>query len=143
MRGRFRIDGLREVDRALQEFKTSTARYITRRALNDGGEILAQEMRSLAPVDEGNLRESITVSGTLSARQRSLHRRQSDQERFVGPDNRPQAHLREFGGDGAPPHPYVRPAYDSKKEAALRRSTDRLMVDVEQATQRAKARGNS
>lgn len=138
-----KIEGLREVDRALQELKTRTARNITRRALDDGGEILARDMRARAPVDEGNLRESITVSGRLSRRQAALHRKQSDQERFVGPDNRPAAHLREFGGDGHPPHPYARPAFDSKKEEALRRITDRLMVDVDQAIERAKAKGNA
>ncbi|HWJ88515.1 MAG TPA: HK97-gp10 family putative phage morphogenesis protein [Pelagibacterium sp.] len=140
---RVKIEGLREVDAALQELKLRTARNITRKALNDGGEIIAQDMRARAPVDEGNLRESISVSGTLSRRQRGLHRKRSDQERFVGPDNRPAAHLREFGGDGYPPHPYARPAFDSKKEGALKRITDRLMVDVEQAVQRAKARGNA
>lgn len=136
------IRGLREVDKALQELKTSTARNVTRKALQEGGEILAQEMRARAPVDEGHLRESITVSGRLTRRQAALHRKRSDQERFVGPGAHPQAHLREFGGDGHPPHPYARPAFDSKKEDALRRITDRLMVDVEQAIQRAKAKGN-
>ena len=140
---RVKIEGLREVDAALQELKLRTARNITRKALQEGGEILAQDMRARAPVDEGYLRESIGVSGKLTRRQASMHRKQSDQERFVGPSNMPQAHLREFGGDGHPPQPYVRPAFDTKKEEALKRITDRLMVDVEQAIQRAKARGNA
>lgn len=135
-----KVEGLKEIDAALNQFTPTKRRAIGRVALDNAGEITAKAARALAPVapiDGGYLRESISVSGTLSRRQKSEHTRQSEQERFIGPDNRPNAHLREFGSDGAPPHPFMRPAWDETKEQVLDRIGDELWVGIEKAAQQA------
>lgn len=133
MKMRVRFEGGKELDAALSQFTPTKRRAIGRVALDSAGEIMAKAARSMVPVDTGGLRESIDVSGTLSKAQKSQHTKIADQERFVGPDNRPQGHLREFGSDGNPPHPFMRPAFDQTKDAVLKRIGDALWVGIEKA----------
>lgn len=128
-----KVEGLREIDAALSQFTPTKRRAIGRVALDNAGEITAKAARALAPVDSGGLRESIDVSGTLTRRQKSEHSKQAEQERFIGPDGRPQGHLREFGGDGNPPQPFMRPAWDQTKDQVLDRIGDELWVGIEKA----------
>lgn len=128
-----RVVGLRELDAALGQFTPTKRRAIGRVALDSGGEITAKAARALVPVDTGGLRESIDVSGTLSRTQKSEHTKRAEQERFVGPDGRPQGHLREFGGDGNAPQPFMRPAWDQTQQQVLDRIGDELWVGVEKA----------
>ncbi len=139
MKTTVRVEGLREIDEALSQFTPTKRRAIGRVALDNAGEITARAARALAPVDEGHLRESIDVSGTLSRAQKAEHRKAAEQERFIGPGSMPQAHLREFGSDGSPPHPFMRPAWDQTKNEVLKRISDELWVGIEKAV-KAKAR---
>lgn len=136
MKTKVKVEGLKELDAALGQFTAPKRRAIGRAALDAGGQITAKAARALAPVDEGNLRESIDVSGTLSPKQKSAHKKQAEQERFVGPDSRPSAHIREFGGDGSRPQPFMRPAWDATKEQVLNRIGDELWMGIEKAVQR-------
>ncbi|NGP19300.1 HK97-gp10 family putative phage morphogenesis protein [Devosia aurantiaca] len=135
-----KVEGLRELDQALSQFTPTKRRAIGRVALDNAGEITAKAARALVPVDSGGLRESIEVGGTLSRAQKSQHNKRAEQERFVGPDGRPQGHLREFGGDGNPPQPFMRPAWDQTKDAVLQRIQDELIVGIEKAVQSAARR---
>ena len=128
--------GLKELDEALNAFTPGKRRAIGRKALDEGGQITARAARTLAPVDEGNLQESIDVSGVLSRRQRGLHSKVDEQERFIGPGTHPQGHLREFGSDGHPPQPFMRPAWDSTKNQVLQRIGDELWLGVARETER-------
>jgi|SRR5215217_1326374 len=128
-----KVDGLRELDAALSQFTPTKRRAIGRKALDEAGEITAKAARALAPRDTGGLAESIDVSGTLSRAQRGEHVKAAEQERFIGPDSRPQGHLREFGGDGNPPQPFMRPAWDQTKTQVLDRIGDELWLGVENA----------
>lgn len=133
MRTKVKVEGLRELEKALGQFDERKRRAIGRKALDEGGQILARAARDRAPVDEGHLRESIDVSGTLSSRQKAQHVKIADQERFVGPGTHPQGHLREFGGDGNSPHPFMRPAWDSTKDQVLKRIADELWLGIDRA----------
>jgi HK97 gp10 family phage protein len=137
MKVRVHVAGLRELDAALNQFTPAKRRAIGRVALDNAGEITAKAARALAPVDSGGLRESIEVSGTLSRAQKSEHTKKAEQERFVGPDNRPQGHLREFGSDGNAPEPFMRPAWDQTKGQVLDRIGDELWVGIDKAAQAA------
>lgn len=142
MKTTVKVEGLRELDRQLSQFTTSKRRAIGRVALDNAGEITAKAARALAPVDPatgGLLRESISVSGTLSRRQKGLHTKQADQEHFIGPDNRPSAVQQEFGNENHPPQPFMRPAWDATKDQVLQRITDELWVGI-QNTLRVQAR---
>lgn len=131
--------GLTGVKDALSQFTPAKRRAIGRVALDNAGQITARVARSLAPIDSGGLRESIDVSGTLSRAQAAEHVKFAEQERFIGPDARPQGHLREFGSDGAPPHPFMRPAWDSTKNQVLDRVADELWLGIDKAV-KAKAK---
>lgn len=56
-----KISGLRELDAALAQFKKSTARGVMNRALKKAAKPIAEQARADAPVDTGELRESINI----------------------------------------------------------------------------------
>ena len=80
---------------------------------------IARKMRQLAPVQSGKLREAIGVGAPRNTKRgrtvtAGIHRRD-----FSGDDYYP-AYV-EYGHGGprpAPPHPFIRPAYDLTKDAA-------------------------
>jgi len=88
-------------------------------ALAEGAEVIAREMRQLAPVKSGKLKSAIKVGKARNGRNGrqvtvGIHRRD-----FSGDDYYP-AYV-EYGHGGprpAPPHPYIRPAFDLKKDEA-------------------------
>jgi len=133
-----KIDGLKELDRALGQLPKATAKAALRRVLVEGGELIASAARRRAPVDEHYLYESIDVSTKLSSRQRSLHRSeggQAFQEMFVGTNN-PAGVQQEFGNERHGPQPFMRPAWDSTKDAALERITLLLWGEIEKSAER-------
>ena len=88
-------------------------------ALAEGAEVIAMEMRQLAPVKSGKLKSAIKVGKARNGR--------NGRQVTVG------VHRRDFGGDeyypayveyghGGPrpadPHPFIRPAFDLKKDEA-------------------------
>ena len=88
-------------------------------ALAEGAEVIAMEMRQLAPVKSGKLKNAIKVGKARNGRNGrqvtvGVHRRD-----FSGDEYYP-AYV-EYGHGGprpAPPHPYIRPAFDLKKDEA-------------------------
>lgn len=88
-------------------------------ALAEGAEVIAREMRRLAPVKSGKLKSAIKVGKARNGRNGrqvtvGIHRRD-----FSGDDYYP-AYV-EYGHGGprpAPPHPFIRPAFDLKKDEA-------------------------
>ena len=88
-------------------------------ALAEGAEVIAKEMRQLAPVKSGKLKSAIKVGKARNGRNGrqvtvGIHRRD-----FSDDDYYP-AYV-EYGHGGprpAPPHPFIRPAFDLKKDEA-------------------------
>lgn len=141
MRTKVRVEGLRELDKALGELPKATGKNVLRRVLRKAAEPMAADMKAKAPVDEGHLVASIGVGTRLTRRQASLHRKmfrndRASVEMFVGAGGLPQAHLREFGGDDAPPHPFVRPAWDGHKMGTLDTIKDELGGEITKAAKR-------
>ncbi|MDE3797598.1 HK97 gp10 family phage protein [Sinorhizobium meliloti] len=116
-----RIEGLRELDRALGELPKATAQGVLREVLKDAGEPIARSARRLAPRDEYHLHDSIDVSTRLNKRQRTLHRKETSpafQEMFVGTNN-PAGVQQEFGNSRHLAQPFMRPAWDAEKANTL------------------------
>ena len=88
-------------------------------ALAEGAEVIAKEMRQLAPVKSGKLKSAIKVGKARNGRNGrqvtvGVHRRD-----FSGDEYYP-AYV-EYGHGGprpAPPHPFIRPAFDLKQDEA-------------------------
>lgn len=143
------LSGFRELDRALGELPKATARNVLKRTLIKAGEPIAENARNLAPVDSGNLRESIAVSARLKNKvgnaefsaamraglgkdsavkamrdaRRAARGQGSFAEAYVGPATGKgvigYAHLMEFGTSTLSAQPYMRPAWDSEQRKAL------------------------
>src|SRR3546814_1553387 len=67
----YKMTGLRELETTLRQIPKAMGRRAGLNALRQGGEPIAKMARAIAPVDEGNLRESIDVSTRLARSQRS------------------------------------------------------------------------
>lgn len=143
MARRITIEGLRELDRALGELPKATAKNVLRRVGRKALEPVARDAEARAPVLSGQLKIEIGVGTRLTRRQAALHRRatrgagKAFVEVFAGVGRSvPQGHLREFGGDGAPPHPYMRPSWDANKMRVLESIKDDLAEEIRKAAER-------
>lgn len=129
---RVKVEGLREVERALGELKKATGRNVMRRVATARLQPIAADMAARAPNLFGDLKESVTVSTKRPRR----HRKQSEVEAYAGPGRMPQAHLQEFGTQNHPPQPFARPAWDAGKGDLLPGIGDDLMAEIAKAAAR-------
>jgi len=131
-----RVQGLRELDQALAGLKLSTARNVGRRSLRDALEPMAEAARQNVAQDRtGELRESI---GITSGRPKGKgYRRVNRIEVHMGPGRQPQGIQEEFGNRKQTPRPFMRPAWDAEKEAALEAVKANLAAGIDVAAKRA------
>jgi len=143
---RVKVDGLRDLERALKELPRTTGKALLRRVAKKVLQPIAADMAAGAPVDPGpeggRLSESVTVGSKLSKRQAGIHRKMFRDERasiemFAGAGPLPEASLQEFGAENFGPQPFARPAWDAHKSglpdkigrelwAAVKKSAARL-----------------
>lgn len=131
------VEGLKELEQALQQLPKANAKAVLRRTLKEAGEPVAKTARSLAPREMGYLRESIDVSPKLSSRQATMNNRQSPVEMYIGPGTDPAGHLQEFGtGPGHQAQPFMRPAWDQHKNEVLDIIANRTWLEIEKTAAR-------
>ena len=142
-----KIEGLREIDKALGELGKSTGRNVMRRVAVKRLEPMAEAARRMAPDDpdtNGNdLKNSIAVSTQLGKRQRGLNRRRrSEVEAHMGPAGTggvappPHGVFQEFGTSKHGPQSFMRPAWDQGQDALLDGVAADLWSEIEKAAQR-------
>lgn len=129
---RVRVEGLRELDRALGELPKATGRNVLRRTGVKALEPMAEAARTQAPVEFGDLKDSIAVSTRAPRR----HRRASTVEVYMGPGPHPQAITQEFGTFFHPAQPFMRPAWDGGKTELLESVKSDLAEEIGKAAQR-------
>lgn len=160
------IRGLNELSAAFEALPKSVAKRTMTTILKKAAVPIAEEAFRLAPRDQDaggpHLADSITVSTKLTARQRRYRqKRGSEAEVFVGP-RAPHAHLVEFGtaervasethvvkikdrfvtiakGQSlgrVTPKPYLRPAWDRRKDEARRLAAQLTWVELARAARR-------
>ena len=127
-----RVEGLREIDEALGKLGKTTGRNVLRRVGIARLEPMAEAMRAKAPVDAGDLKESIAVS-TKNPRR---NRKQSTVEVHAGPGRNPQGIQQEFGNQNHGPQPFMRPAWDGGKDELLDGIGADLWAEIEKAAAR-------
>lgn len=135
-----KIEGLRELDRALGELPKAAGKGVLRRVLKEAGEPIARAARDRAPKLELHLTESVDVGTKLTKRQARLHRKEfrndkASAEVFVGP-NDPSAVQQEFGNERHDPQPFMRPAWDATKRQALHIIEHLLWTEIDKSAQR-------
>lgn len=133
----FRVEGLKELEEALKELPKATARNVLLRTLKEQGQPIADAGQSLAPRGAtGKLAESYTVSTKLSKRQRTLNKKESDVEVYIGPTPHPKSVQTEFGNRHQAAHPHLRPAWDAGWRGVLEGITKSLAEQIEKARAR-------
>lgn len=137
MKETVKVEGLSELVAGLEELKKATATNIQKRVLKNAGEPIESEAKRLAPFKTGKLKEKIDIGSKLSRRQKSLSDKESKIEIYVGPPSMPRAIVSEFGSVNESARPFMRPAWDSNKKAALDGIKKDLAEEIEKARQRA------
>lgn len=149
MAGEFvKVDGVQEFARALQQLGKSAGKAALRRVGKKAMEPVAAEARRMAPVDDGDLRDSIVVSTALTkgARGVSGNVAQSDGSFraasksgvsiYVGTANR-NGVPREFGSIRSPAQPFMRPAWAKEQSKIAARIGAELGPEIEKTAARA------
>ncbi len=132
-----KVEGLADLERALQLLPKANAKAVLRRTLIQAGEPVAKTARALVPREHGYLAESIDVSPKLSGRQSKLHTKESPVEMFIGPGPDPAAHLQEFGtGPGHQAQPFLRPAWDQHQAEVLDTIANLTWIEIEKTAAR-------
>ena len=129
--------GLKELDEALAELSTASAKGVLRRVGRQALQPFDEAWRERAPRDTGRLAESGGIGSGLSRRQRQLHTREDPIEVFAGPGPAAEAVQQEFGNSHNPPQPFVRPAWDATQSQVLQGVIDGLAPEIDKAAQRA------
>ena len=167
MKVSLKVEGFKELDEALGNLKKATARTVMRRALAKAAQPIIDEMRRLAPVLSGRLRNSIRtgkitkgVADASAAAYRDVIQAGGDSREAmralrevrrsasvgmafeylnIGPDtSAPHAHLVEFGTVRQAPQPFVRPAFDGRWRDALAIIGEALREEIDKVTARAR-----
>jgi HK97 gp10 family phage protein len=137
-----RLEGFRELEAALNELPKSTAKNVLRRVAKGALQPMAEKARSFAPFDQGDLRASIQVSERRTKRVARINRfdKNTGIQMAMGPVSGKAvlnyATFVEFGTVDSRPQPFLRPAWDGGKEAAL----DYVKVNLGREIDRAASR---
>lgn len=133
-----KVEGLREIGAALEQLPEAVTKKVMRQVLTARARPIADAARGNCPVESGELKNSIKVSGRLSRSQaREARESASEVEVYIGPSPLPHAHLVEFGSIHNAPQPYMRPAWDGAKGTLLTNLAADLWAEIKKAAGRA------
>lgn len=115
-----KIEGLRELDRALGELPKATGKNVLRRVIKARLQPVEAMAKALVPVDEGHLRASIITGSRLNRREASQAKKDGPAfvEMHTGTNSR-NGVPREFGTTRTRATPFMRPAWDANQDNAL------------------------
>lgn len=164
---RVKLEGFKELEKALSELPKATAKNTLNRALMKMAEPIrdaAQANAPVAAVNGGKLRDGIVISKKSKAsgsirgeiaglikkgmeRTEAVSKAKSNRaarggektfaQIFVGAaSNIREAIPQEFGTENNAPQPYMRPAWDSKKDGALETAKGILWTEIDKAAAR-------
>lgn len=146
MKTTVRIEGLRELDAALGEFKKATAKGIMRRTAIKALQPMAETARQLAPDDPAtaanDLKSSITVGTKLTPRQKRAEARAEGKSMvtvYMGTAD-PAGVQQEFGNVNHGPQSFMRPAFQQEARGAIDIVAKELGTEIEKTRQRAAKR---
>lgn len=137
------LQGFKELADALRELGPRVARNGLRAATSAGAAIIRNDARSRAPVDTGEMKKDIQMKrerdtkGEMSAKY-SVFVRSGKKSRLSGKARNIQKDsyywkFQEFGTSKAPAQPFMRPAYDANKEAAVGKIGEVLNERIQKA----------
>lgn len=139
----YKIEGGKELEARLKDLGSKMATSISNKALRKGANVIRDEMRSLVPIRSGRLKKSIKVkkdrfnrsnktqtytigpsgAGAYIARfieyGTSGHVVKIKSKKVLAISKTGEVFGREIKHPGVQAKPFIRPAYDTKKEAAV------------------------
>lgn len=129
----FRVSGDKELAEAFEQLPKAVGNQVLRTAARKALKPVEDVAKSMVETDEGELRDSITISTRLSNRQRRMFGRRGDVVVHAGPSHPKGAHgvLVEFGSGPRyqkstgryvgvmPAKPFMRPAWDQNRHRVL------------------------
>jgi HK97 gp10 family phage protein len=135
-----KIDGLKDLDRALGELPKTTAKATLRRVAIKALQPFDAAWRANAERNRltGALDGSGGVGTKLTRRQAQQAKKQDDKsfvEVYAGPNN-PAAVPGEFGTVDQPPRPFMRPAWDATAGQVLQIVSDELGTEIDKSAKR-------
>lgn len=132
-----KLEGGKELARALEELPKTTARNTLDRGLKKVAKPVQTVWKSLAPKDEGHYAESIIVGKRLTRPQARDAKREGKHfaEIHVGTAD-PAGMQQEFGNINHPAQPSGRPAWDATKDNALKDFGTELGKEIEKSAAR-------
>lgn len=132
-----KVEGLKELERALRELPRATAKNVMKRVLIKAGTPVAEKAAAMAPVETGSLQKAVGIGSRLTRRQKSASPKQSAVEVYIGVGRSlPQGHMQEFGTVKLPPQPFLRPAWDGGQTAVLEDIKTLTWAEIEKAAAR-------
>ena len=137
-----RLEGFRELERALNELPKSTGKNVLRRVSKGALQPMAEKARGLAPKDKGDLAASIQVSERRTRRVARINRfdKNTGIQMAMGPVSGKgvlnYATFAEFGTIDTPATPFMRPSWDGGKDNALDYVKANLGSEIEKAAKR-------
>jgi len=146
----FRVEGLKELDRALGQLPRATGKNVLRRVARKALEPVIADAKTKVHTLSFDTRDSLAVSTKLSHEQKAIHKQmfaseKSSVEMFAGAGPHsfvPQAIWEEFGvkregkNSKSSPHPFLRPAWDAGKVGALNSVKKDLASEIKKAADR-------
>jgi HK97 gp10 family phage protein len=111
---RSQLFGAAELDRMFGRIKTVADREVAERALTAGGQPIAEAARERVHRDKGYLADSIKVGPDAVGAGGGGGPRV-----FVGPGQDPAGIQEEFGNSDQDAHPFLTPAFEAKRGAAI------------------------
>lgn len=164
IRKTIKVEGLKELNEALESFSKATAGNILKRAVGTAGAMFAEHAIAIAPEDRGFLKKEIKVSkpkiitpgkaayaqamretgdkAEAAAAARAANRSAGGTGRsavtHVGPTKRAgQGSLQEFGTAHHKAQPFMRPTWDAYDQKMVVVIADTLREEIGKATKRA------
>lgn len=157
-----KVEGLKELDKALAELPKATARNVLVRALKKAAEPMRAAAAAKAPVLTGKLRDSVVFTtkkpkyhdmgsvayyfamrGGASKDEAAAAMRGARQqypnafaEVFMGPTRRKVGYWQEFGTVNMSPNPFMRPAWDAHKRKTVDVFSAILEAEIDKSAKR-------
>ena len=121
------VTGFAELRRALEELPDQIARKTLRKAVSSAAALVRDEAKSRAPVDTGEMRRDIMVKKGRGDRFKAVYEvfvRSGKKSRLAGKRRNVQRdsfywRFVEFGTSKMAARPFMRPAFEAKKDAAI------------------------
>ncbi len=140
-----RLEGFKELDKALGQLPKATAKGVLRRVLKRAAKPIDDSASALAPVETGKLERSVIVGTKLTRSQRGGGVSITEGGFRSAAKNYVEVHIgtamsrgvfQEFGTIDHLASPFMRPAWDNNKDRALGIIKSELGTEIEKSAKR-------